>query len=227
MRMTCSGGQDQRRAPYKPRRHRDASPLWTALPGLTAIDLYQPVRGGTHDPFNSDGTGPLLMAMLQFSSQGQLEAGLSDPRSSEAPAAGRQCCDHRNELRATVLPVSVAPNRRPLRAPFSYVVRYHHPAENPGGVRLALHRRPSADPRQAARRSGRCCAICRSVRLGTAILPPADYMVGNEVVFDSPEAFNAAMASPVRLELREHFESFRVHRQEHALPMMCRQVLPR
>ena len=52
----------------------------------------------------------------------------------------------------------------------------------------------------------------------SGVLPPADYMVGNEVVFDSPEAFNAAMASPVRLELRAHFREFSaVHRQEHAL----------
>jgi hypothetical protein len=34
------------------------------------------------------------------------------------------------------------------------------------------------------------------------------YTLGNEVVFDDIAAFNAAMASPVRHELRAHFRQF-------------------
>ena len=33
-------------------------------------------------------------------------------------------------------------------------------------------------------------------------------MIGNEVAFDSIAAFNAAMQSPVRQELRAHFHEF-------------------
>jgi hypothetical protein len=33
-------------------------------------------------------------------------------------------------------------------------------------------------------------------------------MIGNEVVFDDVGAFNRAMASPVRQELRAHFRAF-------------------
>ena len=36
----------------------------------------------------------------------------------------------------------------------------------------------------------------------------ADYMIGNEVAFDSVAAFNVAMQSPVRHELRRHFREF-------------------
>jgi len=39
-------------------------------------------------------------------------------------------------------------------------------------------------------------------------VPCADYMLGNEVVFDCVEDFNAAMRSPVRHEMRAHFHSF-------------------
>jgi hypothetical protein len=39
-------------------------------------------------------------------------------------------------------------------------------------------------------------------------VPPVDYMIGNEVVFDDIEAFNAAMASPAREELRAHYRAF-------------------
>jgi hypothetical protein len=33
-------------------------------------------------------------------------------------------------------------------------------------------------------------------------------MIGNEVVFDDVGVFNAAMASPVREELRSHYRAF-------------------
>ena len=33
-------------------------------------------------------------------------------------------------------------------------------------------------------------------------------MIGNEVAFDDIDAFNAAMASPVREELRAHYREF-------------------
>ena len=36
----------------------------------------------------------------------------------------------------------------------------------------------------------------------------AGYIIGNEVVFDDIAAFNAAMQSPVRQELRQHFREF-------------------
>jgi hypothetical protein len=59
----------------------------------------------------------------------------------------------------------------------------------------------------------------------TGVLPPADYMIGNEVAFDSPDAFNAAMASPVRHELRAHFKSFPPFTGKNThYPMMRRQL---
>ena len=39
-------------------------------------------------------------------------------------------------------------------------------------------------------------------------VPTADTMIGNEVVFDDVAAFNIAMQSPVRQELRRHFREF-------------------
>jgi hypothetical protein len=39
-------------------------------------------------------------------------------------------------------------------------------------------------------------------------LASPDYMIGNEVVFDTIADFNAAMATPIRHELRRHFREF-------------------
>ena len=56
-----------------------------------------------------------------------------------------------------------------------------------------------------------CAGPSTSVSLIVTVAPgvqPADYMIGNEVAFDSVEAFNAAMQSPVRQKLRRHFREF-------------------
>ena len=47
-----------------------------------------------------------------------------------------------------------------------------------------------------------------TVQRNPAELAKAGYMLGNEVVFDDVAAFNRAMASPLRRELRAHFRAF-------------------
>ena len=223
--ITCSGGAGEEAA-VQAWADRDAGPVWATLPGLTAIDLYQPVRGGTHDPFNSDGPGPLLMAMLQFPSQRQLEAGLADARFKKTLASRpANVATTGTSFERRFYPVGGATSAEPkLRAPFSYVVRYHHPAENP--EEFVLHYIADHPPllgKLPEIRSVLCYLLIEQTVSG--VLPPADYMVGNEVVFDSPEAFNAAMASPVRLELREHFRKFPAFTGKNThYPMMRRQL---
>jgi hypothetical protein len=224
--ICCTGGADQAGA-VQAWADRDAAPAWLALPGLTAVDLYQPLRGGTHDPFNNDGPGPLLMAMLQFPTRDKLEAGLADPRFKQSfgkAPAGVPITGTAFERR--FYPVTGEPNPGPLRAPFSYVVRYHHPAENVEEfVSHYIADHPPILGKLPEIRSV-LCYLPFSSGAGAA-LPPADYMVGNEVVFDTPEAFNAAMASPVRLELRAHFKSFPKFTGKNThYPMMRRQVAP-
>ena len=146
--IACSGDRAHEQA-VQAWAERHAAPAWTALPGLSAVDFYGPVRGGTHDPFNDDRPGPLLMAMLQFPTKEKLQAGLSDARFGQS-LAGMPVAATGTGFERWFFPVADAPNPGPLRAPFSYVVRYHHPAEDVA-IRLPLYRRPSADPRQTAR----------------------------------------------------------------------------
>jgi hypothetical protein len=204
---------------------RHAAPAWAALPGLTAVDLYRPLRGGTHDPFNNDGPGPLLMAMLQFPTREKLQAGLSDPRFGQS-LAGMPVAATGTGFERRFFPVADAPNPGPLRAPFSYVVRYHHPAENV--AEFVSHYIADHPPILGKLPQIRSVLCYLPVDAGASdILPPADYMVGNEVAFDTPEAFNAAMASPVRLELRAHFKSFPKFAGKNThYPMARRQLAP-
>jgi hypothetical protein len=229
--IACTGDQDREGA-VQAWADRHAAPAWAALPGVTAVDLYQPLRGGTHDPFNNDGPGPLLMAMLQFPTREKFEAGLADPRfeqSLDDRPAGIAVTGTSMERR--FFPIAGTPNPGPLRAPFSYVVRYHHPAQNVAEfVSHYLADHPPILSKLPDIRSVLCYLPIDGGGGGgggSGVLPAADYMLGNEVVFDSPQAFNAAMASPVRHELRAHFKSFPpfTGRNTH-YPMMRRQLAP-
>ncbi len=226
--ITCNGGADQEGA-VQAWADRDAVPVWTTLAGLTAVDLYQPVRGGTHDPFTNDGPGPLLMAMLQFPSRRQLEAGLADPRFKNTLAGvPAHVTTTGTSFERRFYPVGGAATAEPkLRAPFSYVVRYHHPAQSPDEfVTHYIADHPPILGKLPEIRSVLCYLLIEQTASG--VLPPADYMVGNEVVFDLPEAFNAAMASPVRHELRAHFRSFPPFTGKNThFPMMRRQLAGR
>jgi uncharacterized protein (TIGR02118 family) len=220
--ISCTGSGD-REAAVQAWAERHAAPAWLALPGLSAVDLYEPVRGGTHDPFNDDGPGPLLIAMLQFPTREKLQAGLSDPRFKQS-LAGMPVAATGTGFERRFFPVAGAPNPGPLSAPFSYVVRYHHPAENVAEfVSHYVADHPPILGKLPEIRSV-LCYLPIDVAVPTG-LPPADYMIGNEVAFDSPDAFNAAMASPVRHELRAHFKSFPPFTGKNThYPMMRRQL---
>ena len=220
--IACSGDRAHEQAVHD-WAERHAAPAWTVLPGLSAVDLYRPVRGGTHDPFNDDGPGPLLMAMLQFSTREKLQAGLSDPGFKQS-LAGMPVAATGTSLERRFFPVADAPIPGPLSAPFSYVVRYHHPAENV--AEFVSHYVADHPPILGKLPQIRSVLCYLPIDAGApGILPPADYMIGNEVAFDSPDAFNAAMASPVRHELRAHFKSFPPFTGKNThYPMMRRQL---
>jgi hypothetical protein len=222
--IACTGGREHEDT-VQSWVDQDAATAWASLPGLSAVDLYQPVRGGTHDPFNDDGPGPLLIAMLRFPARADLDAALGHGRLRQSLAdrpAGIACTGTAMERR--LFPLSGAAEPAPLRAPFSYVVRYHHPADN---VALFVSHYLADHPPILAKLPEIRSVLCYlPIDVGAANpLPAADYMLGNEVAFDSPDAFNAAMASPVRLELRAHFKSFpRFAGRNTHYPMMRRQL---
>jgi uncharacterized protein (TIGR02118 family) len=163
------------------------------------------------------------MAMLQFPTKEKLQAGLSDPRFKQS-LAGMPVAATGTGFERHFFPVAGAPNPGPLRAPFSYVVRYHHPAENV--AEFVSHYVADHPPILGKLPEIRSVLCYLPVGAGVSgILPPADYMIGNEVAFDSPDAFNAAMASPVRHELRAHFKSFPPFTGKNThYPMMRRQL---
>jgi len=203
--LACFGPADAARAARG--WHDGAAAAWRALPGLVSHDLYVGVDDA-EDPLVEDGLGPLVMAMLAFVDARALDAVIA------TGALGAPLAKLPEDLRAVGeamecrhYPVAGAAAPADLRAPFSYVVRYHRPAEDEAAFianYIATH------PPTLARLPGIRNVMCYFPldRPNPPGLAKPGYMLGNEVVFDDVAAFNRAMASAVRQELRAHFRAF-------------------
>jgi hypothetical protein len=181
------------------------SQAWARIPSLSALDVYRPVAG-TEDPYNKDDAPPLLIAVAAFANADALAA--ATPMLDQS-LGGLPLGTH-----ATLTPMErkfypVAGERAPgpLRAPFSYVVRYRRPAEDEAAfVAHYVADHPRLEGTFPRIRSIICyfpLATPSSERCASA-----DYMLGNEVVFDDVTDFNAAMQSSVRHQMRAHFHTF-------------------
>lgn len=222
--VSC-GGERGRQDAVRTWSDAVAIPAWTKLPGLSAIDAYVMATSGTHDPFVDDGAGPLLLAMLHFNTAEQMSHAIAALAPSlKGRPQGVAITGTPFERR--LYPVGGEAMPGPLMAPFSYVVRYHRPADNEAEfVSHYLADHPPLLAKLPEIRSVLCYLPLDTP--GTPALPTENIMIGNEVAFDSPEAFNAAMASPVRAELRAHFRIFPkfTGRTTH-YPMMRRRLHP-
>ena len=102
----------------------DAGPAqaWARIAGLAALDVYRPAEG-TEDPYNKDDGPPLLIAVAAFASADGLAA--AAPR-LELSLAGLPLATRATftPMQRKFYPVAGETTPGPLRAPFSYVVRY-------------------------------------------------------------------------------------------------------
>jgi len=169
-----------------------------ALAGLRGLDAYTPSEQAAQDPYNGGETPPLLLLLAAFADEAALRRAMANPR-----------LDAWLSARPVGAAVTVSGLRRSFHppdatgampAPVSYVVRYLLPADDAA----AFQRAYMADllPIQA-RLPGIRSILCYLPVSGAAGRWPAmDYLIGNEVAFDSVDAFNAAMRSPARDDLR-------------------------
>lgn len=182
---------------------RDA---WAKLAGLVSLDTYVGAEQSAADPYNNDGPGPLMIVMVEFATEGALAAAVGRiattagdmPRGISATGAA---------MERLYFPVGASRAPAPLAAALSYVVRYQRPADDEEAFRanyLATH--PQTQASLPLIRAIMCYLPLD--HLNNAALLSANYMVGNEVVFDSMTDLNIAMQSPVREELRAHYRDF-------------------
>ena len=180
-----------------------------ALPGLACADIYTPVQGSAKDPYNHETSFPALLLMLDFKSRNALADAVNSGAIARALGAlPDKIAATGAAFERRFYPVGTGATPAPLDAPFSYVVRYHRPAEDEKAFidnYLATH--PVTQAALPGIRAIMCYLPIDEIGQ-SGPLASANYMIGNEVVFDDLAAFNVAMASPVREELRAHFREF-------------------
>lgn len=166
------------------------------LPGLAQGRLYTPVEVVT--PF-ADGPGPMLALQLYFPTLPVLEAALADLQSIESLPSLRGAAITHQAMIARPFPV---PDSAPRTAtPCTFLVHYPGPAQDLNAwLRhyLTLH-----TPLLARLPGIRDIEVCTRVDWCDP-LPwrRVEHMQRNRVVFDSPAALAAALASPVLDQLR-------------------------
>jgi hypothetical protein len=203
-------GTPDQAAVWQSRLTTDLTDALAGLTDLLSVDVYTPFDGHTHDPYNNDGRGPLMMLMLDFATIDALAAAITGGRLAAPFVLARGITAAGTAFERRFYPVGEDATPTPLQAPFSYVVRYHRPADDEAAfVKDYLASHPPIEARLPGIRAIMCYLPLnqppdRDLR---GALPSADYMIGNEVAFDDAASFNIAMASPVREELRAHFRA--------------------
>lgn len=182
---------------------RDA---WTKLPGLVSLDTYSGSGHAAVDPYNNDGHGPLMIVVAEFADRAALAAAV-DLIVAAVGALPSGVTSTGAAMERLYYPVAGGGELAPLEAPLSYVVRYRRPAEDEEAFRanyIATHPVTQGDLPHI--RAIMCYLPLDDLKHPG--VPDANYLIGNEVVFDSIEDLNTAMQSPVREELRRHYREF-------------------
>lgn len=197
------------------------------LPGTLHTDIYSPLAGSI-DPLVAPSTGPLTVAIAHFRSEDDLRAAIS------GDAFERCMARMPDGLSLTVTPMSGsnhAVNDPPAGTPqsaYRYVVRYHGPGAEAAG--FADHYERCHPPLLARLPRIRAIECYRPLAvLRARHVEPADYLIGNEVEFDSADDLEAAMTSPARVALRADFDAlpqvfrdnthFAMRRERHHAPI--------
>lgn len=183
-----------------------------ATPGLRRALVYTPETAA--DPYLDDGPPPPLAAQLDFADIGALERAVARDGHLQALAApdtlpslaGAQIAQQAMLLRTFAVPDPVY-RTAPGALPCSYLVSYPGPAEDLNewlSFYIAHHPVPMAKLPGIRELE----VLTRIDWHGFLPWPRANAMLRNRVAFDSEKALEAALASPVRHEMRADYKRF-------------------
>ncbi len=184
--------------------------LLRATPALADARVHLPTV--THDPMLHDGAPPALVLQLYFEHIEDLEAALAPDgylQSLALQAAAVKLRGHRATQQAMLVrrfAVDRSPARRTSGRPeTTYQVTYEGPPQDLNAW-LSHYLRGHA-PLMAQLPGVREVEVYTRIDwCGFLPWPRANHMQRNQVVFDSPAALEAALQSPLRAQMREHFD---------------------
>lgn len=195
-------------------------PELVVLPEAQRICLYAPEQA--NDPYTQDETPPVATVQIDAASVGDLEAVLASAEFKavlDAAGDGEMACEAFETIDYAIAGES---SPQPRTAALSFNVRYYRPVTDEAAFNefyLAHH------PQILAHLPEIRNVLCYTPVdwNDTHNIPPSDCFLGNEVVFDSLDSFNAAMASDVRHRLREDYNAFPVRPGPNTHYAMLRQ----
>ncbi len=178
--------------------------------GLTQLRLHTPTNA--HDPMLDDGTGPALVLQALFESIHTLEAAVSKGgifhELPDTDAYKLLAGADITQQAMLVRPYPVPEVRTELdqgKPHCTYLVGYEGPAQDTSAwLTHYLDGHPSLMAQLPGIR--RIEIYSRLDWCGSLPWPRANTMQRNQVAFDSPKALTTALASPLRAQMREHFE---------------------
>jgi len=180
------------------------------MPGIKRAVVHVPVEGGANDPYLHAEPPPRCTLQFYFEGIDALENVLREGGNAHALVNLTELkeCDLAQQVMAVRRFSVPDPGSQPADDPrCTYMVSYEGPAED---LNAWLGHYIDSHPPIMARFPG-----IREIEIYTRMdyrgaLPVArsHAMQRNKVVFDSPDALNAALASPVRHEMRADFKNF-------------------
>lgn len=188
------------------------------------IEAYAPQS--VEDAYLGCESGKLLVVQADFTEPAGLEAAMANAAVADALAAmpGKDNSQVTTEaFRVRHFPL-LDGSSPPRRAPVSFVVRYYSPVAKAQAFRdhyFAHH--PPIMARFPRIRNILCYSPIDWRDANRHM--PTDSFLGNEIVFDSIEDLNAALASEVRQELRADYYHFPPHEGAASHHAMYRRVL--
>lgn len=161
--------------------------------------LHAPVRAS--DPFLDDGAQPALVVQAYFAGLAALEAAIAVLEPVLGPDA--EC---------EAMAVRRFPVPQPGPGGCSYLVRYAGPAEDPAAwhAHYEAHHAPIMAELPGIRELELYLPVASS--LGASAWKTVRSLQRNKVAFDSAQALEAALASPVRAKMRADFATFPAYR---------------
>jgi uncharacterized protein (TIGR02118 family) len=190
------------------------------------IEAYSPQSAD--DPYLDldSAISKLLIVQADFAAREQLQDAMANSRVVDALAAMPGNGDFKVTAEAfTTRHFPLDDGSTPARrAPLSFVVRYYHPIENEQvfNAYYVGHHPPIMVKFPGVRNI--LCYLPVDWQDASGVTPSMSFL-GNELVFDSVEDLNTALASDVRHDLRADYRQFPPHEGNSTHHAMLRRVL--
>lgn len=191
---------------------------------VNSIEAFTPQSA--EDPYLGCEASKLLIVQADFTRRDQLEAAMADVLVADALIAMPQDGDF--QVTAEAFTVRHFPlldgSISTQRAATSFVVRYYPPIEKEKAFNQYYFDHHPPIMAHFPRIRNILCYVPIDWQDASQVTPSRSFL-GNEIVFDSIEDLNAALASDARHDLRADFRWFPPHEGENRHHAMHRRVL--